>query len=144
MQKLADIQQAIPRVDRYANGQTVFPANLNVRLPLDVYPKEAPDPVRDGEFWQEGKPFSHAWAHATLFVSTAISAILSVDAWPADGFRAAKYVRENIVRTPLGVQAAFIERANIERPKTRAYGSQQYVPGQQFQTIDDLRVTRPR
>lgn len=120
-------------------GLEYYPTNQNVRLPVNVYPHDAPDPVRDSDFWAEGKPMQHAWAYASRFISTNIPGILSIDAWPADGFRIAKYIRSNIVRTPLGSQAAFQERVNIERASSAPYGSLASLNQRPMITVTDLR-----
>lgn len=136
-------QQDVFRRDPYV-GDTFYPENLNVRLPLNVFPHEAPDPVRDSDFWSQGKPFNHAWAHASMFVSTNIEGILSVDAWTAEVQRIAKYVRNNIVSTPLGVQHAFVERVNIDRAASAPYGSTIALADPANVSIFDIRGYRMR
>ena len=87
---------------------------------------------------------SHAWAHATKFISTNFAGILTIDAWPADGFRVAKYIRTNIIRTPLGMQAALTERINIERAASAPYGSLASLHQRPTVTVTDLYEGGPR
>lgn len=132
-------QQTVTRREPNA-ADAFYPKNANVRVPMDIYPHEAPDPIRDSEFWQEGKPFEHAWAHTVRFVSTSIPGILSVDAWVAEGGRVAKYIRSNIIRTPLGVQHAFVERLNIDQTPSTPYGSLHALADTSSLNIFDVRA----
>jgi hypothetical protein len=136
-------QAVVARREPYT-GDAFYPQNLNVRVPLDIYPQDAPDPIRTSDFWAEGKPFNHAWAHASRFVSTNIPGILSVDAWTGEVQRIAKYVRSNIVKTPLGMQHAFVERVNIERAASSPYGSSVALTDPGNVSIFDIRGYRTR
>lgn len=137
-------QQTITRREPYANNEVAYPYNANVRVPLDIYPQIPDEPIREGDFWAEGKPFNHAWAHTSRFVSTRIDSILSVDAWPAEVQRIAKYIRTNIVKTPLGMQHAFVERVNIERAASAPYGSTVALADPGDVSIFDIRGYRTR
>lgn len=136
-------QQVVVRREPRTN-EVFYPENVNERVPLNIYPQQAPDPVRDSDFWAEGKPFSHAWAHRTIFTSTNIAGILSIDAWTGEVQRIAKYVRSNIVRTPLGVQHAFVERVNIDRAASAPYGSMFSLADPANVSIFDIRGYRTR
>jgi hypothetical protein len=136
-------QQEVHRRDPYV-GETFYSQDANVRVPLDIYPHHAPDPVRDSDFWSQGKPFSHAWAHAQRFISTNIPGILSIDAWTGEVQRIAKYVRSNVVSTPLGAQHAFVERVNIERAASAPYGSTVAVHDPANVSLFDIRGYRMR
>lgn len=125
-------------------GRLAYPEIIAGRVPLDVYPHAAPDPVRPSDFWGEGKPWGHAWAHRSMWLSTSISQWLSVDAWPAAGSRVAKYIRTNLVSTPLGMQHAFVERINIERQPSAPYGSTVELMGPPTIPIHELRGLRGR
>lgn len=137
---LPDFQRADLFVRRQPNSaRAAYPDNVNVRAPLDIYPKYAPDPVRPSDFYAFGKPWEHAWAHTSRFISTSIPQILGVDQWVAEGGRIAKYVRTNIVSVPLGLQHSFVERVNIDRAKSSPYGSGVSVQADPNFTIRDLR-----
>lgn len=136
-------QQVVTRREPYT-GETFYPQNLNVRVPLDIYPQIPDEPIRDGDFWAEGKPYNHAWAYGRRFVSTNISGILSIDAWTGEVQRIAKYVRSNIVRTPLGLQHAFVERVNIDRAASAPYGSTVALADPGDVSIFDIRGYRTR
>lgn len=134
-------QQTVERRDP-DTSRTYYPAIANVRVPMDIPIQDAPDPIRDTLFWQQGKPLSHAIAHAVVWTSTAIADWLSIDAWPADGLRIAKVERSNIVATPRGLQASFVERVNIERPASTPYGSMAAQRGMDAASILDMRGLR--
>ena len=119
------------------------PHAVHERVPLNVFPQEPDEPIRKGDFWDEGKPLTHAWSHgrrdfyfnfASLFIET----------WTGAAERVAKYVRANIVRTPLGAQHAFVERVNIERAPNVTYGSLFAVQDDGVANIFDLRADYSR
>lgn len=115
------------------------PDAAHTRVPLNVFPQVPDEPIRKGDFWDEGKPPSHAWAHGRrdFFLNFAA---LAVDAWTGEVQRVAKYVRANIVRTPLGMQHAFVERVNIDRAPSVPYGSLYEVQDTGVLSIFDLRA----
>ena len=95
-------------------------ARRNVRVREDIYPQYAPDPIRYGDFYADGKPYEHGWSHVQQFITLNIAAILSQQ---EDDFRIGKMLFTNVMSTPAGLHAPLIERANIFRPESRAYGS---------------------
>lgn len=111
------------------------PDAAHTRVPLDLYPQVPSEPLRKGDFYAEGKPEGHAWAYARkdFFLNFAT---LFIDSWGGDSQRVAKYIRSNIVRTPLGAQHAFVERVNIERAPSIPYGSMYEVQGPTGNILD--------
>lgn len=94
--------------------------NRNVRVAEQINPQFAPDPVRDSDFYADGKPWRNAWAHTQRFVGFNIAAIQTQQ---ADDFAFGKMPFTNVTATNRGLQTALMERANIFRPESRAYGS---------------------
>lgn len=135
-------QQTVERRDPYTGAAQSYPDVANVREPMDIRPAAPNDPIRDTDFQNQGKPYGHAWPHRVAWISTAIKSWLSVDAWPADGVRAEKVIRRNIVSTPRGLQAAFVERVNIERPASTPFGSMAAQPGFDSTSILEMRGLR--
>lgn len=136
-------QQDVTVREPRSTGVLYRPDAIHERVPLDINPQVPSEPIRKGDFYATGKPYTHAWAHGRrdLFLNLAS---LFVDAWPAEEGRIAKYIRANIIRTPLGEQHAFVERVNIERNPSIPYGSLYSVQGADPRTIFDLRADYSR
>lgn len=94
--------------------------NVNVRVPELINPSVAPDPVRDSDYYADGKPWRNAWSHVQRFVGLNIAAI---ETQQQDDFAFGKMQFTNVVSSNRGLQTALMERANIHRPEARAYGS---------------------
>lgn len=94
--------------------------NRNVRVPEIINPHFAPDPVRDSDFYADGKPWKNAWSQVQRFVGFNIAAI---ETQQQDDFEFGKMLFTNVTSTNRGLQTALMERANIYRPESRAYGS---------------------
>ncbi len=98
-------------------------AQRNVRVPVAAGAiRTAPDPVRYGEFYGQGRAPGQDLPHGKQqrYVALNIAEIQSVQ---QDDFEFGKHVLRNDVRDNRGLQAALVERANIHRPESRAYGS---------------------
>lgn len=95
-------------------------AQRNVREPLEYEPRDAPDPVRYGDFWSQGKPPGHAWSHAQVYTALNIAETQAID---EQTFRFGKFALRSATATSAGLQAPLVERANIFRPEAMAYGS---------------------
>jgi hypothetical protein len=93
--------------------------NRNVRVAELINPQFAPDPVRDSDFYADGKPWRNAWSHVQRFVGFNIAAI---ETQQEDEFSMGKHVFTNVMAENRGLQTALMERANIQRPESRAYG----------------------
>ena len=99
----------------------------NVRVAEQINPHFAPDPVRDSDFYADGKPWVNAWSHVQRFVGLNIAAI---ETQQQDDFGFGKMTFTNVVAQNRGLQTALMERANIFRPEARAYGDMRtFDPG---------------
>jgi len=99
----------------------------NVRVAEEITPSVAPDPVRDSDFYADGKPWRNAWSHTQRAFTLNIAAIVSQQ---ADDFAFGKMPFTNVVAQNRGLQTALMERANIQRPESRAYGDYRtFAPG---------------
>lgn len=137
-------QQNVTVKDPANTGVLNRPDAIHQQLPLDVFPQVPSEPIRKGDYWSEGKPIEHAWSHGRRDLFLNIAGFLAVDAWTGEVQRVAKYIRSNIVRTPLGMQHAFVERVNIERAPSAPYGSAYAIVDPSDATIFDVRGYRTR
>lgn len=99
------------------------PAQRNVRVPVNVPgSSEAPGAIRYGDFAGQGRAPGHNLPHGKqqIYTSSNAAEILSV---MMDDFHVQKVIGTNVADMPAGRQAPLIERANIYRPETQAYGS---------------------
>lgn len=104
-------------------------AQRNVRVPVDAGPvRTAPDPVRYGDFYAQGRAPGQDLPHGKQqrYVASDVADILSV---MQDDFAFGKFIGTNRVRQNRGLQAALVERSNIYRPEARAYGSNYLIYG---------------
>lgn len=108
-------------------GHPVFQGeNVNVRLQERIAPQGAPDPVRQSNFYADGKPAVMAMSMQQVALSFNIAGRQAV---MEDLFMAGKYptgFQDGITR---GRQLPFNTRSNIERPTSQPFGDQYAVPG---------------
>lgn len=99
-------------------GMDLTPAIRNVRPFLDINPDEYPDPVRSGDFVNEGR----AWGKARMPIVVMTSPNHYISEM---GFGRVDDIEAPApqITMPRGKQLAFKERVNIERQRAVAYGS---------------------
>ena len=96
------------------------PDNQFVRLlPENIAFREAPDPIRESDFWNAGnkiRPAAHMW----------ITSHLRIPSWESvmeDTYRIGKLIGYLKVPTHVGGQAPSVYRANIQEALPTTYGS---------------------
>lgn len=109
----------VERREPYTGGVDMTPASLNVRPVETIYPHEAPDPVRTGD--TPSRP-----ARMPIAVFQAVAPIKAVQ---EDSFGTDLWAPIHIASTPFSYALhtesvnAWGERANVQRPESRPYGS---------------------
>ncbi len=101
--------------------------NVDVRLPVHVAPQAAPDPVRDSNFTNQGKPIETARSMQQIAVYFNIAARQAV---MEDFFLTGKEPIDFKRVQPRGRQLPFTTRSNIDRPTSQPYGDQFAVGGE--------------
>lgn len=101
-------------------GPTLTAAQRNVRPFENIVPNDLPDPIRSGDFVNEGKPWGKS--RMPIFTSMAKEQIHSVmeDEF---GRKPVLVPAAPNAAVPRGKQLPFKERTNIQRQQSTAYGS---------------------
>ena len=109
----------VERREPYTGGVDMTPSQRNVRPREEVYPHEAPDPVRYGD-----TPSRTARYPIAVFQSVASWLAVSLEEFRADLW-APIHVASTTYRYGVNPQAVnpWGERANIQRGESRPYGS---------------------
>lgn len=91
-----------------------FP-QVSARIPEDINPQDAPQPVQRGRFWNIGRDAQHAWPMRQVYQSLAIPEWLGVAGWPFSQVGKAP-PGSVVVASYVGGQNALGTRANIRQP----------------------------
>lgn len=95
-------------------GPTLTAAQRNIRPVVQVYPQRAPDRIRQGD--TPARP-----ARVPIYTAQNRAGIKAVAGWP---FLVRMRAPSPQASRPRGRQRPWVERSNIARPPSEAYGSQ--------------------
>lgn len=91
-----------------------------------VSPQAPPDPIRESDFYLEGKPFGHAASHFRIPIQLGINRINSI--WDDNlSDLMGKHIFTNLVTLVRGAQTPLAERATIRTSQATAYGNSQVI-----------------
>jgi hypothetical protein len=94
-------------------------SQFNVLLPENIAWQEAPDPIRESDFWDAGhkiKPDAHMWINSHVELG-------AWQNWEDDTFHIGKLIGYLKVAMHQGGQRPDVIRANIQEPQAITYGS---------------------
>lgn len=104
-------------------GATYFGTNVQMEnVPVQESPQGAPDPIRQSQYYAQGRAPSERWPGVNLALHMNIAGIQAV---AQDTFLTGKVrpLRMVLMSNQLGGQAAWTDRQNIDRGQSNPYGN---------------------